>query len=843
MTLPSATYRLQFRNGMDFERATGLVPYLAGLGVSHLYASPLFQALPGSTHGYDVTDHGRFDSALGGIDGFLRLSQALKTHELGLVLDIVPNHMAASPENPWWRDVLRHGQTSNYAGHFDIDWSQPKLTVPILGQPFGEALAAGEFALKRDADGLIWHYFDHAFPLDPDTWPLALGDTAASLPDSTGYMDWLADNANSARLDAHLAALSRDAERMNHIHEAQPWRLVLWRAARDMLSYRRFFEIADLVGVRVEEPRVFDDVHGFLFDMVAAGHVDGIRVDHIDGLADPTGYLERLRQSLPQTVSIWVEKILARGESLPSDWAIAGTTGYEFTDAVARVLTNPAAIPALDRAYATFTGEDHDYPSMLAAAKRQVLARNLAAELEALVQLATEALSDDLSGRDWGPDSLRRAITALLCAMPVYRTYLRGKDSPVRESGLLAEVAEQARADRSLDDPSAVDLLVGCLDDREGIAADAFRIRFQQTSGALMAKAVEDTLFYRFSRLISANEVGGDPAEPASTSDAFHAEIARRAVEEPAGLSATSTHDTKRGEDARMRIAALSEAPQEWAAAVNVFDTLLGRKADVPSVDTETRWLFYQALLGGWTDTPSDDLTARISAFLLKAAREAQLHTSWVKPDADYESGLFAYAQAALSCRPLVDSFAAAVAGFIRIGERKSLVQLGLKLTLPGIPDIYQGTEFADLSFVDPDNRRTVDFDRRRRLVEGDEIERPGDFDDQKMTLLRFGLRLRRDYPDVFAGSYRPLRGLEANGRPLAFVREGQSTILFVSADLSGTSTAPDSPAAFEPPFPAQDWRLARSFPQNTIGATPADQDDGHLPGTAPLYIGLFEAT
>jgi len=791
MTTPRATYRLQFRGDVDFENAANLVPYLAQLGVSHLYASPLFQAAPGSTHGYDITDFGKFDDCLGGYDGFEALSIALSAHGLGLILDIVPNHMAASSHNPWWADVLRHGQASPYAGHFDIDWSQPKLLLPILGRPYGDALEAGDFSLSYDSDGFTWRASGQALPLEPTTWSLILHDfeepgRPALDGDPALLRTWLGDTGSAGRLGTHLAATSRDKERMHQIHEAQHWRLAHWHAARDMLGYRRFFEISDLVGVRVEEPQVFDDVHRFLFELVDRGFVDGVRVDHVDGLADPKYYLDRLANALPRSVPIWVEKILEREERLPAEWPVAGATGYEFLARTMAALTNGAAVLELDRAYAAHCGTTIDYPAMRDAAKREVLTRNLAAELEALVKMLQRAFAADLSQRDWGPDSLRRAAIALLVAMPVYRTYFATGGGSESDRTIVADAVDKARSDPGIDDPAAVDAVAGCLLSAETPAAQEFRTRFQQVSGALMAKAVEDTLFYRFNRLISANEVGADPGRIAIDAEEFHAFAADRGNTYPLALNATATHDTKRGEDARMRIAAIAEAPARWCACVSRFDAILA-DAGVREVDANTRWLFYQALLGGWKPDLSDDLCGRIGAFLLKAAREAKLHTNWVKTNRRYEQQLKQFIDGALSCAPFVEAFAPCAAPFVAVGERKSLIQLGLKLTLPGIPDIYQGTEVADLKFVDPDNRRRADFDDLARRLSNIDSEKPGDFSQRKLALLSFGLRLRRTHADVFAGRYRDLPvENDADGRMLAFARKGRAATLIVAAEMPG---------------------------------------------------------
>jgi len=791
MTSLRATYRLQFRGDVDLEKAASLVPYLAQLGVSHLYASPLFQAAPGSTHGYDVTDFGKFDDCLGGYDGFEALSIALSAHGLGLILDIVPNHMAASSHNPWWADVLRYGQASRYAGHFDIDWSRTKLLLPILGRPYGAALEAGDFSLGYDTDGLTWQASGQALSLEPRTWSLILRDfekpgRPALDGDPALLRTWLGDTENARRLGTYLAATSRDKERMHQIHEAQHWRLAHWHAARDMLGYRRFFEISDLVGVRVEEPQVFDDVHRFLFELVDRGFVDGVRVDHVDGLADPKDYLDRLANALPRSVPIWVEKILKREERLPAEWPVAGATGYEFLARTMAVLTNGAAALELDRAYAAHCGTAIDYPAMRGTAKREVLTRNLAAELGTLVGLLQRALASDLSGRDWGPDTLRRAVVALLVAMPVYRTYFAGGSGSSSDQAIAAGALAKARSDSGLDDPAAADAVAGCLLRPENPAAQEFRTRFQQVSGALMAKAVEDTLFYRFNRLVSANEVGADSHKIAIDLAEFHAFAADRADTHLLALNATATHDTKRGEDARMRIAAIAEAPTRWCDCVARFDTILAEDLGNLEVDANTRWLFYQALLGSWRPDLSDDLAERMGAFLLKAAREAKLHTSWVKTHQRYERQLKQFVGDALSCEPFVDSFAKCAARFIAVGERKSLIQLGLKLTLPGIPDIYQRTEVADLSFVDPDNRRPVDFTDLAQRLSNIDCEKPRDFSQRKLALLSFGLRLRRTHADVFAGRYRDLQvENDADGRMLAFAREGRAATLIVAAEMS----------------------------------------------------------
>lgn len=762
MRIPTATYRVQFRAGMDFARTATIVPYLAELGVSHLYASPIFQAQKGSTHGYDVTDHRRFDEELGGLDGFCELSDMLKGAGLGLILDIVPNHMAASVQNPWWADVLRHGRESRYAGHFDIDWEAPSLVLPILGQPYGDAVEAGELTLGRDAEGYVLRYYEHAFPLSPAT--------AATIAEAAGI-----DRSKPAD-EITLERLGRDRELIHRIHEAQPYRLAYWRLARDGLTNRRFFEISDLVGVRVEDPRVFDDVHRFLFEMIEAGRIDGVRVDHVDGLADPTGYLDRLAHELPRPVPIWVEKILARGEVIPQEWPVAGTTGYEFTDLVAATVTDPRGIPTLSEGYDAVTGAEHDYQLMRIEAKHEILRQNLAAELDLLTGLAEAALAEDPSGRDWGRDSLRRALIGILVALPVYRTYLRNGPESDSDRAILEGVRAEAPAHAQLDATGAIDAVLNHLIDAMSEADRRLRTRLQQTSGALMAKAVEDTLFYRYNRLISANEVGGEPDEPALPAAAFHEAMRRHGG---AGLNATATHDTKRGEDGRMRVAAIAELPDAWLGAVAAFDREIGQEFD----DAETRWLFYQALLGGWQQPADDELRDRTKTYMQKAVREAKRQTSWLGPNEEYETRLMAFIDAAFASPRFLGFVDDLTAPFVETGRRKSMVQIALKLLAPGIPDIYQGTETFDLSYVDPDNRRPVDFDGLRQPPDRDEAPHGTPL---KVPLMRFGLRLRRNMPELFGTTtYRPLE-ISEDERLLAFTRQGEAARLLLVADLSG---------------------------------------------------------
>ena len=802
--IPTATYRLQFREGMDFARAADLAPYLARTGVSHLYASPLFRATTGSTHGYDVTDHRELDPALGGRAGFDAMSDALTQNGLGVVLDIVPNHMAAVAENPWWRDVLRHGRDSPYAGHFDIDWSRPKLLMTQLGAPYGEVLAAGELKLAREADGLVLAYYDNAFPLDPRTWGQAA--PGIDLPDAEGWAGWIADDANAAGLDEKLANAGH--ERVHAVHEAQPWRLAHWRAARDMLGHRRFFEITELVGVRVEDEAVFDDVHASTFELIREGRVHGLRIDHVDGLADPGGYLAMLRDRAPKLagggdVPVWVEKILGHGEAPPAEWPIEGTTGYVAGRAIAGVLTDRSGEGALTGAYAAFTGHRQDYDRMLRAAKREIITVNLAAELDLLTLLARDAAAGDLSARDYGPDSLRIALVALMTALPVYRTYLGDGAVADTDAEVLERVREAAEADPTIEDAGPLRFLLALLMDPRGEAARTFRRRFQQTTGAVMAKSLEDTLFYRTHRLISLNEVGAEPDQFGMSHDEWHAEMRARVHTMPHGLIATATHDTKRGEDARMRITAISSAPEDWAALAGRHDRqLVMEHPDAPNPNT--RWLFYQALLGAFEEgPPKSALRERLTDYMIKAAREAKLRTSWVAPDEGHEERVRGFVAHALGEENgFLDAFLADAAPFMERGRMLSLQQLALKCTMPGVPDFYQGTGLGDFSLVDPDNRRPVDWDHRRVVLDAVERgETPPDGMGAKAALTVALLALRAAERDLFErGTYRPLdaRYDDATSEvaPLAFAREldGRAVVTVIDHAMSGAPVVIDWP-------------------------------------------------
>lgn len=809
MTIPHATYRLQLRDGMTFERAAALVPYLRSLGVSHLYASPLFAATAGSTHGYDVTDFGRLDPTLGGEVGFERLSDALREAGMGLLLDIVPNHMAAHAGNPWWRNVLKWGVESPYARYFDIDWSE-RLTLPVLGASLEDVLARRELAVVLLPEGgeLGLSYFEAFIPMTPRSYALALGDidqplartllelaTAATPGTSARFHDEVRQVLHAAPdlalLQAALAALPEAHRRIRAIHEAQPWQLIDWHDARRRLTYRRFFEVTGLVGLRIEDPEVFDDVHRLCLDLVRRDRVDGFRIDHIDGLADPRGYLERLRREVGQGTYLVVEKILAQDERLPASWPVAGTTGYEFVADLAGVLVDTEQAEILDKAYRECLGRQPNLETQRAEVKSRILRHNFEGELETLTGLALAALPPETGVER---RALRDAIVELTVALPVYRTYGDRTGQSERDRMLLEAIAGRLRHSQSVT-PRDLDLVLRLLllevPPAQQPAALSFLQRWQQTTGAVMAKAVEDTLFYRHNRLIALNEVGGDPRMPAGGVAEFHRRMQARAMHCPAALTATTTHDTKRAEDARARLYAISEAPRIWAAAVARWrhrhrDSVVELRAG-PAPDSNTEWLLYQALLGIWSlDLQPDDrdglagLRRRFAAYLEKALREAKSRTDWTSPDGPYEQAVQDYAARLLSPdnAEFLADFAETTEHFVRAGALNALSQSLLKLTVPGVPDIYQGTESWDLSLVDPDNRRAVDFDTLADRLAGLAAATPEDLvvgwrsGRIKQHLLACALAARRAFPNLFAlGAYEPLEVQGAAARHLLAFR------------------------------------------------------------------------
>lgn len=751
MKIPTATYRIQFRNGMTFDRAAGLVPYLQQLGISHLYASPIFTATSGSTHGYDVTDANEIEPAIGGREGFDRMVKALKEAGLGLILDIVPNHMAASLENPWWRDVIEHGEKSRYARYFDIDWSR-RLTLPFLGDTFEAELEKGDISVQADPQTgkPAFAYFESFYPLCPESYQgreeevLKLTDKAALI----------------------------------QLHERQPWRLMTWRDAPRDLSYRRFFEITGLVGVRVEDDAVFDDSHRLILELVRSGAVDGLRVDHVDGLADPKGYLQRLRKEAGADCYLTVEKILGKGEHLPDDWPVSGTTGYEFIAALSDALVDDDRLAALRKAYDKTMERQVDMKAELRAAKLLMADRNFEGEFTTLLKLALSIAEAEGVAAQEAP--VRAALRELLVAFPVYRTYGTAEGLPPADAELLQKVVAKVKASANAPEPEALDfitrILAGALSKGSFDKASLFRTRFQQLTGPLMAKSVEDTLFFRQNMGLALNEVGAEPLPRAFSLDRFHDEMKIRLEKQPNALSGTSTHDTKRGEDTRARLYTLTEAPSRWAVCVARWLEINQHKVveleDGPAPKPAGAWMLYQALAGVWPVTlqPDDEeglkaLEARFLDFVEKALREAKLRTDWVDNNDPFEKAMLDYARHLLSVdnQAFLQDFVSSLQPFIRAGLVNSLTQTAIKLTAPGVPDIYQGSEALNFSLVDPDNRREPDFATLTQQLTDDERPVPTDEGSWqngflKQQIIAKSLRLRQQKPALFRyGDYLPL--------------------------------------------------------------------------------------
>lgn len=825
MDLPRSTYRLQLRGGMDFNRAAEIVPYLARLGISHLYLSPPFEARQGSTHGYDVVDPNRLDPELGGERAFRVLCDVLRAEGMGLVLDIVPNHMGIGPDNPWWWDVLKHGRNSHYAGFFDIDFARDpdgKLVLPALGAPLEEILERGELKLGRhEVTGEpILVYYDNRFPLI---------------------------------VREELPGGGPDAATLKRLLEAQPYRLVFWQEGAEQRNCRRFFNIDDLAGVRVEEPEVFEASHELILDLVARDLVQGLRIDHIDGLTDPKAYLERLQRRLveasgrPGPFYVVVEKILVGEERLPEDWPVAGTTGYEFMNEVLRLLVDPKGLAALEELAQRLTGETASYPELVRAAKEQVAEQLFPGELKALSERAAGLL-------DVPAAAARDALRALLVAFPVYRTYGDGQGNwRPADRAVLVQAFGAARERAEGETRSLLDRLESLLLEPPDDRARTLILGLQQLSGPMMAKSVEDTAFYRYPRLIALNEVGGEPDASGLAPEGFHALAAERLEHWPGSLLATATHDTKRGEDARARLAVLSELPDAWAEAVDRWRELTAAcREGSPAIHARDEYMLYQSLVGVWplmlAPDDRDELAAlaqRLEGYLIKALREGKERSDWNAPDEAYEGAALGFLRAILDPErsgEFLEALAAFVGRIAPAGGVNSLSQLLLKLAAPGVPDIYQGTELWDLSLVDPDNRRPVDFAQNQALLDaGTDLGglvagwREGAL---KQRLIACGLDARRRFPALFAaGGYQPL-ALAGPHRDhlLAFARRhGEQAALAVMprrvAGLLGNAEVPLVPperwedAAVLLP---DEW-AGRMFRDVLSGAEIAAPEDGRL--------------
>ena len=824
--IPIATYRVQLHRDFGFDDAAGIAGYLHDLGISHVYSSPYLQAAPGSMHGYDIVDHHKVNDELGGAEAHERFSLKLGACGLGQVLDIVPNHMAISGRrNRLWWDVLENGPSSRYSIYFDIDW-QPheeklrnKLLVPILGDHYGRVLARGEISLQRRGGEFFIRYFDHELPAAPRSLPIIL--SVAAEESGSDYLAFLADSFFRLPLpsltdrdsiverhrdkevirgllerlfaetpfigevvDRTLEHFNHDPARLDEVLERQSYRLAYWRTARQELPYRRFFDVNTLVGLRMEDPHVFADTHALILRWLREGVLDGIRIDHPDGLRDPRQYFERLRQNAPD---VWIvaEKILEPGERFRADWPIDGTTGYDFLNQLNGLYVDSANEQSFTDLYTSFTGEPADYPAICRDKKLLVLRDLLGSDVNRLTSLLLEICESHRERRDYTRDDIMRALRGLVAVFPVYRTYIvpeRDEIAPddKRYVNYAVDTVKELRPDMDADLFEFIrDILL--LRVRGPLEAE-FVMRFQQFTGPAMAKGIEDTVFYSFNRLVSLNEVGGDPGRFGISREAFHRFCLDAQRSHPRTMLASSTHDTKRSEDVRARLNLLSEMPDEWRAAVENWSRINAKHKTTGCPDPNTEYLLYQTMLGAWPISEE-----RIQAYMQKACREAKQQTSWLAPNEAFENAARDFISSLYRDREFLDAFEAFVEPLVEPGRVNSLSQLLVKLTAPGVPDMYQGTELWTLDLVDPDNRRPVDYSTRRSLLAElprlrvKEVWRRIDEGLPKLWTIYHALQVRRRRLPAFGerGVYTPLSASGEKARHLiAFLRGTRVAVL-----------------------------------------------------------------
>ncbi len=824
--IPVATYRLQLHAGFGFDAASEIADYIRRLGISHVYSSPYLQAAPSSQHGYDVVDHHRVNDELGGQEAHTRFSSRLGECGLGQVLDIVPNHMAISGRrNRYWWDVLENGPSSRYSSYFDIDW-QPheeklrnKLLVPILGDHYGRVLERGEIQLKRRGGEFFIKYFDHELPASPRSLPATLASAAsdtgsdnlafladslarlphASLTDAASLTERHRDKAVIADLlerlfnetpfiaelvDSELKAIANNPDRLDAFLEQQNYRLAYWQTAKEELVYRRFFDVNTLVGLRVEVPQVFADTHALILRWLREGTLDGIRVDHPDGLLDPRGYFERLRS---EAADVWIlaEKIIEPGEHYRREWPIDGTTGYDYLNQAGGLFVDSSNAEALTKIYTDFTGETSDYAALCREKKHMVMRDLLGSDVNRLTSLLTAIFECHRDRRDYTRSDASRAMREFVACLPVYRTYVSpDRDEITEEDERYIDCAiDCAKKNRPEIDPDLFDFIRDLLLLRvRGRIESEFVMRFQQFTGPAMAKGVEDTAFYCFNRLLALNEVGGDPGHFGVSPRDFHAFCSEARRSRPYSMLASSTHDTKRSEDVRMRLSLLSEMPIELREAVSRWFAYNSHYKTHDLPDANTEYLLYQTMIGAWPIGLD-----RLWPFMEKAIREAKRKTSWLAPNEQFESATRRFMESLYTDREFLADLESFVQPLVEPGRINSLALTLLKLTSPGVPDFYQGTELWDLSLVDPDNRRPVDYSLRRRLLcqmqhlNVRQVWQRMEEGLPKLWTIHHGLRVRREYPQCFdqAGKYTPLmaKGSRAE-HALAYLRGDDVLVL-----------------------------------------------------------------
>ncbi|MDB5213483.1 MAG: Malto-oligosyltrehalose synthase [Myxococcaceae bacterium] len=900
----TATYRLQLHEHFGFQAARAVVDYLDDLGVSHAYASPYMKAEAGSTHGYNLVDPKALNPELGTERDYLDWTETLASKDMGHIVDFVPNHMAASTHNAWWSDVLENGPSSLYADHFDIEWNpqkealRNKVLLPVLGAQFGEVLEKGELVLERNGGAFFIRYWERCLPANPrSVWPL-LERAVEKLvvPDDDPRRHELASIVTGLRnmpprtetlperqrerarekeiLKRRLAALAEDEavaraidgevklangvagdpksfDELDRILMEQSYRLAFWRVATEEINYRRFFDVNDLAAIRMEDSAVFADTHELLLRLVGEGRVQGVRLDHTDGLYDPSEYFAKLRRSIQNVgegqqgrreIYLVAEKILMPGEELPQRWAIEGTTGYDFLVQASGVFVDRAAEKAITRVWHELSGDTRSFHEHSRDSKRATMRSSLSSEIHMLSQRLERIAMRDRRSRDFTLPMLHRAVAETIAAFPVYRTYIRPDGTRESHDEHIIRRATRIAQRRNPEvAPSVFELLRDVLllsheplDEEDHAARVQFAMRFQQLTGPVMAKSVEDTAFYTYVRFVALNEVGGAPERFGTTTSELHGGNALRRARWPRTMTATSTHDTKRGEDVRARLAVLSEIPETWAKWAEEWLGL--GAAHLTAIEEETapsiadQYLFFQTALGayplcGGTDT----FITRLVDYAVKAAREAKQRTSWLAPDEAYEAALKTYITGLFSTEAFETALETAADAIATYGVSNSLGQVVLKLASPGIPDTYQGSELWDLSLVDPDNRMPVDYEERRRaLKELDGVspkELLASYRDGRVKLhvLRAGLRLRREMPKTFLeGDYTPI---DAGEDVVAFSRNhAEGSVVCVVTRRPHHVTGGLAPFAIddvwghrELPIPRGEWRDALTGATHTV--------------------------
>jgi (1->4)-alpha-D-glucan 1-alpha-D-glucosylmutase len=832
-TWPESTYRLQFHSGFTFRDATEIVPYLRELGITHCYASPYLKARPGSTHGYDVIDHCTLNPEIGSEADYEAWLAAMREHGLSHVLDIVPNHVGvATNENVWWNNVLENGRDSKYAAYFDIAWNasprrelRGKVLLPLLGETYAQVLEAGQLRLVYENGAVAVHYYDRRFPIAPRTYPALLRDAIDRREPSA--IAQAVDRLNGSPGDA------KSFDLLDDLLSRQCYRLAYWRVAPDEINYRRFFDVNDLAALSMERPAVYEAAHKFIFQLLREGKVQGLRIDHPDGLYDPRQYLQRLAETpgVAKPLYVVVEKILALGEALPGDWPVAGTSGYDFLNMVNGLYVRADNAKKFSALYRDLTGERTEFADLICRKKLLILQTSLSSELHMLADALDRLAQRDRRSRDFTLSGLRDALAQVIACFPVYRSYITAEGVGPTDRRTVQDAIVKAIARSPATEPEVFHFIRDLLlqrhprsfteDDRA--AQLRFACKFQQLTSPVTAKGIEDTAFYIYNRLTSLNEVGGDPGHFGIAPNALHDYLKDRQAKWPFAMSCLSTHDTKRSEDVRARINVLSEMPDEWREHIERWRELnAASRTTVGAVEAPDRndeYLIYQTLVGAWpignvTSEEHADFVARIVAYMQKALREAKIHTGWTLPNEEYESAVKGFIEQILD-RQTGHGFLADFEPFQRsissLGLFNSLSQTLLRLTSPGVPDTYQGSELWDFSLVDPDNRRPVDYPRRRRMLadvqSGITVGSRAEWVEEliarkedgriKLFITTIALQQRRQKPGLFSsGAYHPAVPAGAKAENvLGFVRrQGKHAAVVIAprffSGLVGTENA-----------------------------------------------------